>query len=116
MLDSCDQQTDVNFNGDWSYDEFTHAVVSTFALLQAIETKSFICSSLHCSIEKSVYNQIDRYCERGFIFLEPELVKTSNYSEIIVKKVFKTRKLLKDDKELQNITIIHESNQTKMCS
>ena len=35
LLDSCDQQTDVNFNVD-SYDEFTHAVVSTFANLASI--------------------------------------------------------------------------------
>ena len=38
FLDTCDQQVDVNYNGD-SYDEFKHAVVDTFANLTSIISK-----------------------------------------------------------------------------
>ncbi|CAF1131124.1 unnamed protein product [Adineta ricciae] len=188
FLDTCDQQVDLNFNGD-SYDEFKHAVVSTFAnltliiskknsyrsnntliqkdngiyfaklhvgvtlcfrfkyvpdaiapisyvlhssdidisqiaytgsqvvctfaFLQAIATKSFICYTLYEDMTKCVYNRINRYCQRGFVFLEPQSFNTACYSDVMVKTVFdtktvETRQILDDDGEFQTATITRE--------
>nr|AEN94421.1 putative fungal ankyrin repeat-containing protein [Adineta vaga] len=188
FLDACDQQVDVNYNGD-SYNEFKHAVVGafanltsliskntghhahnelikkdngiyiaklhfgitlcfrfkyvpdattpisyvlhssdidisqiaytgsqvvcTFAFLQAIATKSFICYTLYEDMTKCVYNRINRYCQRGFVFLEPQPFNTACYLDIMVKTVFdtktvETRQILNDDEELQTVTITRE--------
>ena len=62
-------------------------VLCTFAFLQAIATKSFICYTLHEDIDKTIYNRINRYCKRGFIFLEPQQFNDLSYFHIMLKTV-----------------------------
>ncbi|CAF1023470.1 unnamed protein product [Adineta steineri] len=61
-----------NFDMDISQVAFTgDRIISTFAFLQALATKSFIVYSLHAETSKNVCNRIAKYCKRGFTLLEP---------------------------------------------
>ncbi|CAF1446029.1 unnamed protein product [Adineta ricciae] len=53
----------VAFNG--------HTIVSTFAFLQALATKSFISYTLYARSPKHLCSRIQKYCNRGFKLLEP---------------------------------------------
>ena len=46
-------------------------IISTFAFLQAVATKSFVVYSLEAEAPKDVCNRIQKYCGRGFCLLEP---------------------------------------------
>ena len=54
------------FSKSWKFSSVGDEIVSTFAFLQAIATKSFICHDLHCRIPRHVCNRIANYCHRGF--------------------------------------------------
>lgn len=88
-------------------------VVCTFAFLQAIATTSFMCYSMHGAMGKSVCNRIIRYCERGFIFLEPQEFDDGFYSDIMAGIVLEEKKeevkeIVDDDGDIQIITIAYE--------
>ena len=53
----------MNFVGD--------KILSTFAFLQALATRSFIVYSLHAESPKHLCTRIEKYCNRGFNLLEP---------------------------------------------
>jgi hypothetical protein len=46
-------------------------IVSTIPFLQAIATKSFFVYSLHAHSPKHLCARIKKYCNRGFMLLEP---------------------------------------------
>ena len=46
-------------------------IISTFAFLQAVATRTFVVYSLHAEARKDVCNRIQKYCARGFCLLEP---------------------------------------------
>lgn len=46
-------------------------IISTFAFLQSLSTKTFITYSLHAEIRKDVANRIAKYSARGFRLLVP---------------------------------------------
>jgi hypothetical protein len=46
-------------------------IVSTFPFLQALATKSFIIYNLHARSPKYLCTRIEKYCNRGFKFLQP---------------------------------------------
>ena len=48
-----------------------HRIVSTFAFLQALATRSFISYTLYARSPKHLCSRIQKYCNRGFKFLEP---------------------------------------------
>ncbi len=87
-------------------------VLCTFAFLQAIATKSFICYTVHGDMHKSICNRIIRYCGRGFIFLEPKQFDNLLYIDIMAcsileEKTEETREMVNDDGETQIFTVTH---------
>lgn len=46
-------------------------IISTFAFLQALSTKSFITYSLHGEVRKDVFTRMAKYSARGFRLLVP---------------------------------------------
>jgi hypothetical protein len=46
-------------------------IVSTFAFLQALATKSFIAYTLYARSPRHLCTRIEKYCKRGFKLLEP---------------------------------------------
>ena len=96
-----------------NYFEIGSQVVCTFAFLQAIATKSFICYTLYEDMPKCVYNRINRYYQRGFVFLEPQSFNTACYVSVKDKTVFdtttvETREILNEDGEIQIATITRD--------
>jgi hypothetical protein len=87
-------------------------VLCTFAFLQAIATRSFICYTMHGSMEKSICNRIVRYCQRGFVFLEPQEFDNVLYIDIMTgtvleEKTEEIREIMNDDGEVQIVTITY---------
>jgi hypothetical protein len=98
-----------------SFDSFligTH-VLCTFAFLQAMATKSFVCYTMHGDMDRSIYDRIVRYCQRGFVFLEPKQfddqlyadIKTHTVSEDIVEE---SRQIINDDGEIDTVVITYQ--------
>jgi hypothetical protein len=84
----------------------------TFAFLQALATKSFMCYTMHGNMDKSICNRIIRYCQRGFVFLEPVEFNNLLYADImastvIEEKTEETREIVDDDGEVQTVTTTH---------
>ncbi|CAF2071869.1 unnamed protein product [Rotaria magnacalcarata] len=91
-------------------------VFRTIAFLQAIATNSFICYTMHGDMERSICERIIRYCQRGFVFLEPQEFDNALYIDIMARNVLKekreeTREIMNDDGEIQIITITYEPRQ-----
>ncbi|CAF1590784.1 unnamed protein product [Rotaria magnacalcarata] len=91
-------------------------VFCTIAFLQAIATNSFICYTMHGDMERSICERIIRYCQRGFVFLEPQEFDNALYIDIMARNVLKekreeTREIMNDDGEIQIITITYEPRQ-----
>ena len=91
-------------------------ILCAFAFLQAIATSSFICYTMHGSMEKSICNRIIRYCQRGFVFLEPQEFDNVLYSDIMAdtvleEKAEETRETMNDDGEIQTVTTTYEPRQ-----
>ncbi|CAF3472888.1 unnamed protein product [Rotaria sp. Silwood1] len=91
-------------------------VFCTFAFLQAIATKSFICYTMHANMVKSIYDRIIRYYRRGFIFLEPQDFDDTLYNGIMSSIDFEekreeTREIIDDDGEIQIITATYQPRQ-----
>ncbi|CAF1547664.1 unnamed protein product [Adineta steineri] len=97
-------------------------LLCTFAFLQAVVTKSFICYTMHANREKSICNRIIRYCQRGFTFLEPYesdsllIIDIMNGTILLSKKkevyrtIFGSVSLSEPFKVLQNITKTNEGS------
>ncbi len=92
------------------------SIFCTFAFLQAIATNSFICYTMHAEMDKSICNRIIRYCQRGFVFLEPQKFDNVLYIDIMARTVLEekkeeTREIMNDDGEIQTITITYQPRQ-----
>ncbi|CAF1687666.1 unnamed protein product, partial [Adineta ricciae] len=84
-------------------------LVSTFAFLQAVATKSFIVYSLHGGITKNVFIRIEKYSKRGFTLLEPTNFD-GNFTLIMKKPIIplyrvEHRNFIDDDGEIQTETV-----------
>ncbi|CAF4109602.1 unnamed protein product [Adineta steineri] len=84
-------------------------LLCTFAFLQAVATKSFICYTMHANMEKSICNRIIRYCQRGFTFLEPYEFDSLLYIDIMNGTILEesreeTREIMDEDGEIQIVT------------
>ncbi|CAF0869286.1 unnamed protein product [Adineta steineri] len=81
----------------------------TFAFLQAIATKSFICYTMHATMMKNICERIIRYCHRGFIFLESHDFDDTLYGDImnnddLEENRVETKEIIDDDGEVQIMT------------
>ncbi|CAF4223571.1 unnamed protein product, partial [Adineta steineri] len=84
-------------------------LLCTFAFLQAVATKSFICYTMHANMEKSICNRIIRYCQRGFTFLKPYEFDSLLYIDIMNGTILEesreeTREIMDEDGEIQIVT------------
>ena len=84
-------------------------LVSTFAFLQAVATKSFIVYSLHGGITKEAFIRIEKYSKRGFTLLEPSTFD-GNFTLIMKKPSIplyrvQHRNFIDDDGEIQTETV-----------
>ena len=83
-------------------------IISTFAFLQALATKSFIVYSLHAKTPKNVCTRITKYCERGFTLLEP--INFDGDFDILMKQAdvpmyrAEHRDIIADNDEIQSVT------------
>lgn len=80
-------------------------IISTFAFLQAVATRTFVAYSLAGDAPKHVCNHIQKYCARGFTLLEPvtfdgDFDELTEQSEIPLHRIERTD-YLDDDGELQ---------------
>ncbi|CAF3628440.1 unnamed protein product [Rotaria socialis] len=81
-------------------------IMSTFAFLQALATKSFLVYSLHAESSNNVCTRIAKYCERGFTLLEP--INFDGDFKILMKQAvvplyrMESHDYIDDDGELQS--------------
>ena len=83
-------------------------IISTFAFLQAVATRTFVVYSLEGEAPKDVCNRIQKYCGRGFCLLEPhtfdgDFDELTQQSEIPLHRV-EHQDYLDDDGEPQTAT------------
>lgn len=86
-------------------------LLCTFAFLQALATKSFMCYTMHGKMDKSICNRIARYCQRGFTFLQSVACDSLSYMDIMASTVTEdrtqqTRVIVNDDGDVQTVTMI----------
>lgn len=84
----------------------------TFPFLQAMATQTFLCYTMHSTMNKSIAKRIIRYCERGFTFLEPIRFDDAYYHGIMsddscVEQPQITREILNQDEEFETVTITY---------
>jgi hypothetical protein len=68
---------------------------------------------MHGEMDKNICNRIVRYCQRGFVFLEPQEFDNLLYIDIMAGTVLEenreeTREIMTDDGEIQTITITYQ--------
>ena len=90
----------------------TH-ILCTFAFLQAVATKSFVCYTMHGDMDRSIYDRIGRYCQRGFVFLEPRQFDYRLYIDIMAHTipediVVESRQIMNDDGEIDTVVITYQ--------
>ena len=94
-----------------SYSTGSH-VLCTFAFLQAVATKSFVSYTMHEDMDRSIYDRIVRYSQRGFVFLEPTQFDDQLYANIIAHTVSEdtveeSRQIMNDDGEIDTVVITY---------
>ena len=97
-----------------SFDSFPTGshVLCTFAFLQAVATKSFVCYTMHGDMDRSIYDRIVRYSQRGFVFLQPTPFDNQLYANIMVHTVSEdiveeSRQIMNDDGEIDTVIITY---------
>ncbi|CAF4679326.1 unnamed protein product [Rotaria socialis] len=82
-------------------------IMSTFAFLQALATKSFLVYSLYAESSNDVCTRIEKYCERGFTLLEP--INFDGDFKVLMKQAviplypMERHDYVDDDGELQSV-------------
>ncbi|CAF1566950.1 unnamed protein product [Adineta ricciae] len=84
-----------------------HRIVSTFAFLQALATKSFISYTLYARSPKHLCDRIQKYCNRGFKLLEP-VDFDGNFDELMAQEEIPPYRIeqhqyIDDDGDIQTV-------------
>lgn len=67
---------------------------------------------MHAEMCKSICARIIRYCQRGFLFLEPRAFDNAWYTDIMARSILdekreETREEMNDDGEMQTVTVTY---------
>lgn len=76
---------------------------------------------MHATMAKSICNRIVRYCQRGFVFLEPQDFDNVLYIDIMAKTILEenreeTKEIITEDGEIQTVTVIYEPHKRPLLN
>ena len=68
---------------------------------------------MHGDMDRSIYDRIGRYCQRGFVFLEPRQFDNRVYADIMAHTVsedivVESRQIMNDDGETDTVVITYQ--------